>query len=442
MRKKAFDLPVEEAGGEKQKKKRRDVRWEKLDNTAHIFPVIAGEQLSNVYRISVTLHRPVEPELLQQALDLVLPKFDGFNLRLRKGVFWHYFEENGKRAPKVQEEKHFPCRYIRPNKNRSYLFRVTYYRYRINLEVFHVLTDGMGGLNFLKELTYQYLRLAHEELAVQGDSLSGSTSLNREDSFLKNYRRRSEKIYHTERALLLKGQLLGAGEMGVMHGYMPVAQLKEVCARYGVSINEYLVSAFIWSVYTEYCNSAPCPKPIRVAVPVNLRPYFDSITTKNFFAMVSAEFRAEKERYTFEDIVAAIRQTLRRQMEREHLEQIFSYNVFNQKAWFLRIVPLPLKGPVMRLVYNRSALANTTTITNVGAIEVEEAYRPYIDTFHAFIGISKGQHLRGTVCSYNGTLVFTFSYDLADPAVQRGFFRQIARDGVTVEAESNGVNYG
>lgn len=55
----------------------------------------------------------------------------------------------------------FPCRFIRQNKNRNYLFRVTYYKSRINLEVFHVLTDGMGGINFLRELTYQYLRLVH-----------------------------------------------------------------------------------------------------------------------------------------------------------------------------------------------------------------------------------------------------------------------------------------
>ena len=118
MRKKPFDLPEDAV---RKGEKRRDLRWEKLDNTAHIFPVIAGEQLSNVYRISVTLEEPVKPELLQQALDLVLPRFDGFNLRLRKGVFWHYFEENGKPAPRVQEEKAFPCRYIRPNRNNSFL---------------------------------------------------------------------------------------------------------------------------------------------------------------------------------------------------------------------------------------------------------------------------------------------------------------------------------
>ena len=37
-----------------QKNSKKEIKWDKLDNTAHIFPVIAGESMSNVYRISVT----------------------------------------------------------------------------------------------------------------------------------------------------------------------------------------------------------------------------------------------------------------------------------------------------------------------------------------------------------------------------------------------------
>ena len=69
----------------KQKRKRekkayREIRWDRLDNTAHLFPVIAGENMSNVYRISVTLTELVQPDILQQALNIVLPKMDGFEV--------------------------------------------------------------------------------------------------------------------------------------------------------------------------------------------------------------------------------------------------------------------------------------------------------------------------------------------------------------------------
>ena len=443
MRRKT-DLPDGAVAVEAKPRKKRprpELRWDKLDNTAHLFPVIAGERMSNVYRISVTLTQPVDPALLQQALDLVLPKFPGFDLRMRRGVFWNYFEENGKPAPKVREENAFPCRYIRANQNNSYLFRVTYYKYRINLEVFHVLTDGMGGLNFLKELTYQYLRLVHPQLQAAGDNLELGTSLNREDSFLKHYKRKAEKRYQTKRAYLIRGERLRKEEFGVLHGYLSVSALKSLCKTYGVSINEYLVAVYIWSVYTECLNRMPSEHPIRVAVPVNLRPYFNSITTKNFFVMVSAEFQPTGE-HDFAQVLEAVTDSLRSQMDRQHLEDIFSYNVSNQKNRFLRLFPLPFKHLAMRQVYTRSALANTATITNVGNIQVAELYRPYIEQFHAFLALSKGQNVKGTICSYGDTLVFTFSYGLADPSVQRGFFRKLAEDGLRVEIESNGVNYG
>lgn len=426
----------------RQKKIQKEIRWERLDNTAHLFPVIAGEQMTNVYRVSVTLKELVDPALLQQALELLLPHFDGFNLRIRSGVFWYYFEENGNPAPRVFKEDKFPCRFIRQNKTNNYLFRVSYYKYRINVEVFHVLTDGMGGLNFLKELTYQYLRLCHPELLEHTeDFLSSGTTLSREDSFLKNFKKPQKRKYKTQKAYMIKGEKLRDGELGIMHSYLSVSELKSVCKKYNASINEYLVSAFIWSIYKECMNGTTSNLPIRIAVPVNLRPYFNSITTKNFFVMTSAEFHSVKENYTFEEILEQVQESLSSQMNAQHLEDIFSYNVANQKNPWVRLVPLPIKSLAMRHVYRQSAYANTSTITNVGAIDIEDIYKPYVDMFHAFLTISKGQHIKGTICSYEDTLVFTFSYNLIDPSIQRGFLRKLADDGLHIEMESNGVHY-
>ena len=425
------------------KKKTRKIRWYKLDNTAHLFPVIAGENMTNVYRISVELQEDIMPEPLQEALDIVLPKFDVFNVRLRRGVFWFYFEENGKKAPKVHEENTFPCRFIRQNRNRSYMFRVTYYKKRINLEVFHILTDGMGGINFLRELTYQYLRIVHEELRDDGiDRLSKDTSLNREDSFMQNYKQRKKSGFARQKAYLIKQEKLSPGELGLMHGKMSIDKLKTAARSYGASINEYLVAVFAWSIYVECLHTMPSNKPIRIAVPVNLRPYFDSVTTRNFFVVVSAEFwPKEQKRYSFEEVLTDIVGNLRSQIQKEHLEDLFSYSVSNQKNKFLRVFPLFLKNIAIKVVYTQSALANTTTATNIGNIQVEEAYRDYIESFHAFISASKGQFIKGTICSYKNTLTFTISSLFAETHIQQGIFRKLAEDGVDVTIETNGVYY-
>lgn len=421
----------------------RVVRWEKLDNAAHLFPVIAGEEMTNVYRLSVSLTELIVPELLQRALDIVLPRFDGFNMRVRHGLFWRYFEENRNPVPTVIEESQYPCRFIRPHENHEYLFRVTYYRYRINLEVFHALADGSGSFHFLKELIYQYLRLRHPELREKHeDRLIAGTTLNREDGFHENFRKSAKLKYKTQTAYRIRGKKLPQGIFGVMHGYMQISELKKICQQHRASINEYLITCYVWSVYQECLHGRPCKRPIRVAVPVNLRPYFDSTTTKNFFVMISAEFYPEQESYTFEQILHEIQASLRRQMKRDHLEEVFSYSVARQKNPILRLIPLPLKGVAMRLVYGRSAMANTTTITNVGSVTVAQPYQPYIDMFGVILPISKGQNLKGAVCSYGEKLVFTFSYNLSDTAIQKRFFRTLVEDGMEIKIETNGVHYG
>lgn len=417
------------------------IKWDKLDNTANLFPVIAGENLTNTYRISVTLSEDIDKSLLQQALDIVTPKIPGFNLRLRNGIFWYYFEENGKKAPKVREEINYPCRFIHASRNNSYLFRVTYYKNRINLEVFHVLTDGMGGITFLKELTYQYLRLKYNDLRDSlGDNLSAETSLNREDSFISNYKGSAKDVYKIKRAFLIKGERIPQNGFGVIHGYINIPEIKSVCkGKYECSINEYIVACFIYAAYREYKGKISKDKPIRVAVPVNLRPYFDSITTKNFFVVVSAEFYPEKSEYTFDEIVKLTRESLRSQINKEHLEDIFSYNVSNEQNIMARAVPLFLKNIAIKLVYTKSALANTTTITNIGNISVQKEYEPYIKMFSASLALSKGQELKGTIASYKDTICYTFTTSWQDTAIPRRVFKQMASDGLDITIETNGV---
>ena len=425
-------------------------RWERFDNTAHLFPIIATDDMSNVYRISVNLTEDVNSQLLQQALNVTLPHFPGFNMRMRKGFFWFYFEENTKPAPDVSCEDTYPCQFIVENRNRNYQFRVTYYKKRINMEVFHALTDGMGTINFLRELTYQYLRLLHPEHFTERN-LCSDTSLNREDSFMRNYRKKQPKPYQTEKAFLIKGDKIPKNHLAVMHGYLQTGQLKRLCKKYDCSINELLVATFAYSVYKEYNLGG---KPVRIAVPVNLRPYFESVTTKNFFVMVSAELKPEEVSQgrlseadydgsmppdlAFEEVVTAIRDSLRSQVNKEYLEKLFSYNVSNQMNIVARAVPLPLKNIAIRSVFVGAALANTSTVTNIGNIKVEPEYEPFIESFHAILPMSKGQDLKGTVCSYGGTLTFTFSSRLEETHVQRRFFRTLAVEGLDVRIETNG----
>ena len=135
---------------------RRKLRWMHLDNAAKIYPAAATSRWSNVFRLSATMSETVDRKILQSALDVTVRRFPSIAVRLRRGVFWYYLEEI-KRAPEIKNEEAYPLVRMPFDDIRSCAFRVIVYGKRIAVEFFHALTDGNGGLIFLKNLLAEYI---------------------------------------------------------------------------------------------------------------------------------------------------------------------------------------------------------------------------------------------------------------------------------------------
>ncbi len=419
---------------------KKQLKWEKLDNTAILFPVIASSNMSNVYRVAVTLKEEIREDLLQKAVEILLPQMPGFRMRLKLGFFWYYFEENDRPLPKVQFERKYPGAYIHKSRNNHYMYRVSYYKKRINVEVFHALTDGFGGLVFLKELTYQYLRLAHPgEFPGEKDRLSPGVFLDQEDSYVKNFRKPKSRgdAYRSHKAVQLKGEKLPQSGVKVIHGYLPIDELKAAAKKRGCTINQYLVGVFVYAIYKEYLKGMPSNLPINCCVPVDLRSFYNSHTMKNFFAMVMAVFQPIKEDYSLEEVLEIVSLRLKEQITKENLDTILSYNVSNEQNIFLRPVPVFIKKYAIASVYGMTANTTTATLTNVGNVEFREPYAKYVEHVYAMLSMSKGQNLKGAVVSCNGTLIISFTTCLMDVSIQKCFFQTLTQEGVSVAVETN-----
>lgn len=413
--------------------------WRRLDNTAKIFPVIANENLSNVFRISATLKEPVEPELLQRALEDILPHIEGFRVKLRRGIFWYYFEEN-KKIPQIQRETTYPCRYIDPHGNRKFLFRVTYFERRINLEVFHALTDGLGAVNFLRELTCRYLQLKKGEGGFwqeEDAQVSGQQEFKVDDSYLENYRELKHRHYSSRPAYRLTGNYLPLGTGQVLHGYVNVKELKAVCKKYDVSITKYLAACLIWSVWQEYLEGKSCDQAIVLNLPINLRAFFESDTMANFFAVTMIGYLFHNPDMDFHTLVAKISRQMDKKIDKERLEESISYNVSNEKKWYFRIIPLVFKWMALNIVFRLKDRAHTITLSNVGPVKVAPEYQEDIERFHLMIGVSRRQPMKCAVCAYGEDVVITFTSVFADSRLQRRFFQKIKEDGARVRLEGN-----
>lgn len=421
------------------KKSPQGERWRRLDNTAKIFPVIANEHLSNVYRISATLKEEVVPGTLQRALEEILPQFEGFAVRLRRGFFWYYFESN-KRMPVIERETTYPCKYIDPRTSPYYLFRVSYYERRINLEVFHAVTDGLGAINFLLALVYRYLDLTRDGRTGHPaqQRISSDVSMNVEDSYVRNYKDVPRRKYSTQKAFHIKGETLPLDGESVLHGYVNLAELKRVSKSYGVSITKFMAASLIWAIYQEYEEAGDGGRSIGISLPINLRAFFDSETMANFFAVTVLEFMAEGRDHTFEEVVDVVSRQMNEKITKEKMEETISYNVSNEKKWYLRIAPLFLKWGAMNLVFRRNDRAYTMTLSNIGPVKVEKEYEDEIEQFHLMIGVSKRQPMKCAVCAYGDHVVVTFTSVFRDTRLQDRFFGFLKEQGVTVETESNG----
>lgn len=414
-------------------------RWRRLDNTAKIFPVIANENVTQVFRVSVTLKEAVQPEILQRALEEILPRIRAFRVKLRRGLFWYYFEENTK-IPQVRRENTYPCRYIDPYGNQRFLFRVTYYERRINLEVFHALTDGLGAVNFLKSLTRQYLRMAHgapEEWTAEDEKTRSEEVFHVQDSYLENYRRGTPRNYSSAPAFKLAGHYLPPGTGQVLHGYVKVSELKRYCRRYDVSITKYLAAALLWSIRQEYLGGKTGARPVVLNLPINLRAFFGSDTMANFFAVTLIGWLFRDPDMDFETLLYKVSRQMDRKIDKEKLKESICYNVSNEKKWYLRVIPLFIKRPLMSLVFRMKDRAYTMTLSNLGPIQMEPEYQDSIKRFHFMIGVSRRQPIKCAVCAYGDELAVTFTSAFSDSRLQRRFFRKLKEDGLSVRLEGN-----
>ena len=409
--------------------------WRRLDNTAKLFAAVSGEDLSSVFRIAAVLKEPVDPELLHRALLFTLPEFENFRVKLRKGFFWYYFETNN-RDPVVEEEQSAPCRFIDPHRGERFPFRVSYYGCRINFEVFHGLTDGLGAVGFVSRLTEHYLELKN---GLPTKVREREFSLMRADDYLRYYKKLPRKRYDSRPAIQVSGEFLPFDQMAVLHGTVRINELKNCSRAAGASITKYLAAALLWSIIRTETDGNEMKRPAALNLPVNLRSFFESETLANFFAVINVSWKEKCVPETFEEVLTAVSRQMDEQIVKERLEETISYNVSNEKKWYVRAIPLFIKHLAMQIIFLHSSRAHTMTFSNIGQIQVQEGLRDQIEEFQLVVGASPKQRMKCGAVAYDGKLCLSFSSAMAENRLPEYFFRFLEERGIPVELESNGI---
>lgn len=422
-----------------ENKKNKSLYWRRLDNSAKIFPISTGKKYSAVFRLSVLLKEKIDSKMLEEAVIKTLENYKTFKVRMKAGFFWYYLEYNTKK-PIIEEEKDYPCKYIDPRMNNGYLFKVTYFENKINIDIFHALTDGNSGTTFFREIVYTYLELCYSKDLNQTNRQLRKIEYDAEDSYIKNYDKKAKSNASGKRAYELKGKKIKLGAISVIHQIIDLEQLKSESQKYNATITQYLTAVLMYVIYKQNYIKNNGKKPIKICIPVNLKKYFQSKTMTNFFSYITvvAQMR-EKNLDTFEKMIAFVKDEFKTRLEEEEIMKTMSTNVKIGNNFLIKSIPLFLKKILVRLSYIEIRKYTTITYSNIGRIGIIGDYKKYIDYFLMLIAPEPVEKIKCSSCTFEDKMVFTFTSILDNNEIEKEFYEFLKERKIKVKIESNGV---
>lgn len=407
--------------------------WRSLDNAAKLFSAASSPKDTRVFRFYCELKEEVKEEILQEALNQTIQKYPVFLSVMRKGLFWHYLEKSELR-PVVREEYKEPCSSLYVRDKKTLLFEVTYYKKRINFEVFHALTDGTGATEFLRELVKNYLYLIHEE-DLEPVELSNqylTVKDQEDDSFSRYYdpdfprkKKKKKKI----RAVQIKKGGKGYEELQINEASMSVKELLGIAREKKVSMSVLLTAAFICAIHEEMSRMQE-KKPVILMVPVNLRKIFPSDSMLNFFGYIEPGYQFGGGKDSFEDVLEAVKLYFQENLSKEHMAGRMNELIAIEKHKILKWAPLELKNRCIRAGAKMAEQEVTAVLSNMSVVKMPEDYAQYIEKFGVYTSTNRTELC---ICSFQDTLSLGFTSRYDSTNIQRNFYRILKELGASVK---------
>jgi len=429
--------------GDISQKKHMQQKWMKLDNAAKIYPAAMTSEWMSIFRLSVDMKEPIDPTVLESALVRTIKRFPSLSLCLKRGVFWYYLEHI-EVPPRIEKDVLNPCVRMNFKKNNGYMFRVRYYETKLAVEFFHVLTDGNGGMCFLKTLVAEYIEEKYGEKVPRSDTIldcSEKADISElEDNYLK-YARAQKVSRDNSSSYHLVGEPEPRDLMHITTAFISVDEISAKAKSYGVTISEYLTANIIMAIRDIQRNDASRRKrlkPVKICVPVNLRKFYDSNTMRNFSAFVNVGITPELGEYSFEETLKIVKHQIGLQATEKQLNAWISSNVSSERNKLIRVIPLFIKNPIMKLVFKLNGdRTSTTTMSNLGNTVLPEEMSKYIERFDFMIGSLSKNPVVCACVSYNGVMTFNITRKIKEPVFERNLLTRFVKQGIHVKVESN-----
>ena len=410
--------------------------WYKLDNAAKIVPSTAKGANTRVFRITCQLKEQVDEAILQRALDEIIEDYPIFNCVLHRGIFWYYLEDSDLRAI-VHEENTPACEPLYIPGKKNLLYRVNYFGNRINLEMFHVLADGTGAFMFFKNLVTRYLVIKHnidsdikpiDDFSIEEKNVDAFTDFYSKQKGLKQLKEMS-----SVKAYQITGELDANLLPHLVEGTVSAKKFLDLAHTYNTTVGVLCVAVYIKAII-QGMNRLQMRRHIVVSVPVNLRQFFKSGTSRNFFGVINIDYDPMQYNGDLKDIITKVDKDFKEKLSPANIEKTMNSYAALEHNFGIKMIPLPIKDFGIGCFDRAAKKGITSSMSNLGQIKMPEEVADYIDGFSAFMTAASQQIC---VCSYKDRLSFGEVSPFKTHKSMLNFFRCLTELGIEVEIGTN-----
>ena len=376
-----------------------------------------------VPRFTVRLSGPVDGSALQRAADHALERYPQMAVGVAQDKSNYFFIPIDLPAP-VFEGDGSVVRRMGTEDTNAYLFCISYEGNTVHADWFHALADGLGFIVFLKSILYYYMKETGLPVENDGSIRDESTSFEEEeaeDAVLNKLPENGRDAYPRFPAYRVPDvSTSGDPEDTVVQIRLPFQKLRGIVKEYKASPVTFICPLFSAAIYEKHCADGEYETPIIAAIPVNMRPYYPSKTTRNFISCAGIPYDKKMSGLSFEAILNVEKGLLDFQTPAHEL----AYDAKKNAVEILELLDSDLsveeKCRIMAESIEQTSGQTTYIITNLGKISFPPSMEPYIEEIYPCLPTALNPFTLAVV-SYNDELVINVAQRHTDTDVCERF---------------------
>lgn len=381
-----------------------------------------------VPRLIVSFTFNVDGAILHQTLFDMMKRFPQMYVGIKRGETKYILIENNSEFPIFHEDGN-TIRAIGGKDTNGYLFQVCYWEKRITFDFLHALGDGTGFVTFVKSVIFRYLQLADFPVENDGTILTVDQAYTEEEGEnairkIMNLPASLPEWFNPGAAFQIPGTTTdGDPSDTIVEIRMPFDRLYSIVKSYRSTPVIFIESLFSDAIYEQY-KSTIGDKNIIAFVPVNLRPFFPSATTRYFFTVAVLTHNRDSSQEDFLHLLEAKKKYLYEQTKPEFL----AYLVQKQAKGVEMLMSMPCsieeKTAMMNYGIEAALKSYTYIITNMGNFALPASMASYIADF---VPVLPTATIPFTIAftTWNGQAIFSISQRSDDTSVCRRFVERL-----------------